>query len=380
MAGVWQATCVWPSNCFYVPRGTFWERNKNLGAPHLAFEMWVKPPAPSRMFHVEHSEVDSETSMHEFLFFFDQGCESHSQPPGSMIETSDPYMNSESSGETEQFSSKEGEANGARFQQIPDGDDSILLRVENLRKEYRSGSQPLVLFDALNMTVRRGEMIAIVGESGSGKSTLLHLLAALDRTSAGDVYCASTWLGKLTAGQASTFRNREIGYVWQMHYLLPEFTALENAAMPLLARNEPKAVALAKARELLCEVGLEARTHHLAGELSGGEQQRVSLARALVTEPRLLLADEPTGNLDNRTAEAVFALLARLHTTHRLTSILVTHNMEIAKRCGRTLRLHEGRLQEQAPLRSMSPSNPGDALGHLNVRTASSDIEITETA
>jgi lipoprotein-releasing system ATP-binding protein len=235
-------------------------------------------------------------------------------------------------------------------------DESVILRVENLRKEYRSGSQPLVLFDALNLTVQRGEMVAIVGESGSGKSTLLHLMAALDRPSSGDVYCASTWLGQLTAGQAADFRNREIGYVWQLHYLLPEFTALENAAMPLLTRNEPKSTALAKAHALLCEVGLEARTHHLAGELSGGEQQRVSLARALVTNPRLLLADEPTGNLDNRTAEAVFGLLERLHTTHRLTSILVTHNMDIARRCGRTLRLQDGRLHE-IRLRATGPDD-----------------------
>ncbi len=228
----------------------------------------------------------------------------------------------------------------------PGADDTVLLQVKNLRKEYRSGSQPLVLFDELYLTVRRGEMVAIVGESGAGKSTLLHLLAALDRPTAGDVYCASTWLGNLTAGQAATFRNREIGYVWQLHYLLPEFTALENVAMPLLAREEPRSSAYAKAEKLLGEVGLNARMHHLAGELSGGEQQRVSLARALVTEPRLLLADELTGNLDHRTAEAVFSLLERLHTTHRLTSILVTHNMEIAERCGRTLRLHEGRLHE----------------------------------
>ncbi|MEO6828448.1 MAG: ABC transporter ATP-binding protein [Acidobacteriaceae bacterium] len=282
-----------------------------------------------------------------------------------------------------------GRANDARnTSAAPDADD-VLLRVENLRKEYRSGSQPLVLFDALNLTVNRGEMIAIVGESGSGKSTLLHLLAALDRPSSGDVYFASTWLGKLTAGQASVFRNREIGYVWQLHYLLPEFTALENAAMPLLARNEPKQTALAKARQLLCEVGLEARTHHLAGELSGGEQQRVSLARALVTEPRLLLADEPTGNLDNRTAESVFALLARLHTTHRLTSILVTHNMDIAKRCGRTLRLHQGQLQElrhqadapePAHPQGTSLPNPGDMLEHLNIGTEFPGGSTSETA
>ncbi len=268
-------------------------------------------------------------------------------------------------------------AENARLAAEGSDGDPVLLRVEDLRKEYRSGSQPLVLFDGLNLTVRQGEMIAIVGESGAGKSTLLHLLAALDRPSAGDVYCAATWLGKLTAGQAATFRNREIGYVWQLHYLLPEFTALENVAMPLLAREEPKPSAFAKAKELLCEVGLEARVDHLAGELSGGEQQRVSLARALVTQPRLLLADEPTGNLDNRTAEAVFGLLERLHTTHRLTSILVTHNMEIAKRCGRTLRLHEGRLHEVWLRASGSEEGSPEAStassetpGHPIVRTA----------
>jgi lipoprotein-releasing system ATP-binding protein len=175
--------------------------------------------------------------------------------------------------------------------------------------------------------------------------------------------------------------------VWQLHYLLPEFTALENVAMPLLAREEPKPSAFAKAKELLCEVGLEARMDHLAGELSGGEQQRVSLARALVTQPRLLLADEPTGNLDNRTAEAVFGLLERLHTTHRLTSILVTHNMEIAKRCGRTLRLHEGRLHEVWLHASGSEeaSEEGrvassDTPGHPIVRTAVPGANRTGTA
>ena len=286
-------------------------------------------------------------------------------------------MTSEASSEVEQSFRTRAVANAVRFAPAGSFDDSVMLHVENLRKEYRSGSQPLVLFDGLNLTVHRGEMVAIVGESGSGKSTLLHLMAALDRPSAGDVYCASTWLGKLTAAQAASFRNREIGYVWQMHYLLPEFTALENAAMPLLARDDPRSTAFAKAREMLREVGLEARTHHLAGELSGGEQQRVSLARALVTQPRLLLADEPTGNLDNRTAEAVFGLLERLHTTHQLTSILVTHNMEIAAHCGRTLRLHEGRLHEvrlqagsseNTSLRMAAASS--EAPGHPIVRTA----------
>ncbi|HWF66865.1 MAG TPA: ABC transporter ATP-binding protein [Acidobacteriaceae bacterium] len=288
---------------------------------------------------------------------------------------------------TEAIGANDGENTGAVLK-----DPALAVELKDLRKEYRSGQQPLVLFDGLNLTVRTGEMVAIVGESGSGKSTLLHLLAALDRPSAGDVYCASTWLGKLTAGQAATFRNREIGYVWQLHYLLPEFTALENAAMPLLARNEPKQTAFDKARQLLCEVGLEARTHHLAGELSGGEQQRVSLARALVTEPALLLADEPTGNLDNRTAETVFGLLARLHTSHRLTSILVTHNMEIASRCGRVLRLHKGRLQEiQLREASMDETdagtawlppmqNPGNATEHLNGCTALAGETTSETA
>lgn len=270
-------------------------------------------------------------------------------------------------------------------------DPSILLQVGNLRKEYRSGSEPLVLFDGLNLTVKRGEMIAIVGESGTGKSTLLHLLAVLDRPSAGDVYFASTSLGKLSAKQASVFRNREIGYVWQLHYLLPEFTALENAAMPLLARDEPKPTAFQKARELLREVGLEARTDHRAGELSGGEQQRVALARALVTNPKLLLADEPTGNLDRRTAESVFEVLTRLHRTHQLTSILVTHNLEIAQRCGRTLRLTQGRLEEirrsEAGPDGMptavppdTASNPESTTGHLTGCTAFSVNNRSESA
>jgi lipoprotein-releasing system ATP-binding protein len=196
-------------------------------------------------------------------------------------------------------------------------------------------------------------MVAIVGESGSGKSSLLHLLAALDRPTTGEVWvgeasAGQVRLGGLNARQAAEFRNRDVGYVWQFHYLLPEFTALENVAMPLLARGERRAAALAKARTWLGEVGLAARSGHRSGELSGGEQQRVSLARALVTGPKLLLADEPTGDLDGKTAEAVFGLIQTLHREHRLTSVLVTHNMEFATRCGRVLRLRDGRLGEQA--------------------------------
>jgi lipoprotein-releasing system ATP-binding protein len=221
-----------------------------------------------------------------------------------------------------------------------------LLRVEDLCKEFPSGNGTLTLFRNLNLTVGTGEMVAIIGESGSGKSTLLHMLAALDRPTSGAVYFGSTLLGKLTAGQAAAFRNREIGYVWQMHYLLPEFTALENAAMPLLARNLPKNEAFTAASRLLNEVGLAARAGHRAGELSGGEQQRVAFARALVTGPRLLLADEPTGSLDASTADSVFDVLTHLHAAHQLTSVLVTHNLDLARRCGRMLRLRNGQLQE----------------------------------
>jgi lipoprotein-releasing system ATP-binding protein len=205
----------------------------------------------------------------------------------------------------------------------------------------------VVLFRGLDFQVGAGEMVAIVGESGSGKSSLLHLLAALDRPTEGDVWVGETRVGGLNARQAAEFRNRDVGYVWQFHYLLPEFTALENIAMPLLARGERRTAALEKARVWLGEVGLAARAGHRSGELSGGEQQRVSLARALVTEPKLLLADEPTGDLDGKTAEAVFGLIQQLHREHALTSILVTHNMEFATRCGRVLRLRDGRLTEQ---------------------------------
>ena len=221
-----------------------------------------------------------------------------------------------------------------------------IVRVSGLKKVYKSGQTDLVLFDNLSFQVRKGEMLAIVGESGAGKSSLLHILGALDRASAGEVYCAQIPVATLTDDAAADFRNRRIGIVWQFHYLLPEFTALENVAMPLLARGEPKAEAMRSAEQWLQEVGLGDRVTHRAGELSGGEQQRVSLARALVTRPRVLLADEPTGDLDNRTAEMVFELIERLHTTHHLTSVIVTHNLALAGRCDRILRLEKGRLEE----------------------------------
>jgi lipoprotein-releasing system ATP-binding protein len=233
---------------------------------------------------------------------------------------------------------------------------SVVMRAVGLTKVYaavsgvggsgraNSGRAALELFSGLDLKVHAGEMVAIVGESGAGKSSLLHLLAALDRPTAGEVWCGESRLSSFTARQAAEFRNRDVGYVWQFHYLLPEFSAVENVAMPLLARGLGRAAALERARRWLGEVGLADRAEHRSGELSGGEQQRVSLARALVTEPKILLADEPTGDLDGKTAEAVFGLIQRVHEAHGLTSVLVTHNLEFAERCDRILRLREGRL------------------------------------
>jgi lipoprotein-releasing system ATP-binding protein len=224
-----------------------------------------------------------------------------------------------------------------------------IVRVSGLKKVYKSGQTDLVLFENLSFQVRKGEMLAIVGESGAGKSSLLHILGALDRASAGDVYCAQIPVAKLTDDAAADFRNRTIGFVWQFHYLLPEFTAQENVAMPLLIQGTAYRQAMEKAGGWLREVGLESRSHHRAGELSGGEQQRVALARALVTGPGILMADEPTGDLDNRTAEMVFGLIQKLHREYRLTSLIVTHNLEFARRCDRVLRLHQGMAEEVSP-------------------------------
>jgi len=219
-----------------------------------------------------------------------------------------------------------------------------LLDVRGLSKSYATGRGRLDLFRELSFEVAEGEMVAIVGESGAGKSSLLHLLAALDKPDAGEVYLDAIRVDQLGLREQAEFRNRKIGYVWQFHYLLPEFTAEENVAMPLLARGTSRAEAISAARRWLTEVELGDRFSHRTGELSGGEQQRVSLARALVTQPRLLFADEPTGDLDNRTADVVFSLIQQLHKAHGLTSVLVTHNLEFAGRCDRVLRLRNGGL------------------------------------
>ncbi len=234
-----------------------------------------------------------------------------------------------------------------------------IVRVMGLKKTYWSTRGALDIFVGLDLEVAAGEMVAVVGRSGAGKSTLLHILGALDAPSSGTVYCASTNVAALTPREAAAFRNREIGYVWQFHYLLPEFTAQENVALPLLARGVRKPEALAVAADWLRQVDLEERAAHRPGELSGGEQQRVALARALVNNPRLLLADEPTGDLDDITAGRVFDQIERLHRSHRLTSILVTHNLDLAARCTRALRLEGGRLTPLASTQQTEPQ-PGN--------------------
>ncbi|HEY1336183.1 MAG TPA: ABC transporter ATP-binding protein [Bryobacteraceae bacterium] len=236
------------------------------------------------------------------------------------------------------------------------------IRARNLRKMYKSGTADLVIFSGLSLDVERGEMLAVIGESGAGKSTLLHLLGGLDRPSDGTIYYGSTEISGLADSEQADFRNREIGFVWQIHYLLPEFSALENVMMPLLIRGAPHDTAASESLARLDEVGLRARASHRAGELSGGEQQRVVLARALVGKPAVLLADEPTGNLDFRTGEMIFELLEGLHKSHQLTSVFVTHNLAFAKRCDRVLSLEKGGLAgggiDQQPNRSQPGTTP----------------------
>jgi lipoprotein-releasing system ATP-binding protein len=211
-------------------------------------------------------------------------------------------------------------------------------------KTYRAGHFDLVVLDALDLELEAGEMVAVIGESGSGKSTLLHTLGALDKPSSGEVYFDGKPYSRLSEAESDSMRNREFGFVWQMHCLLPEFTARENVMMPLLIRGTRKQEAGEKAEGWLERVGLLKRASHRAGELSGGEQQRVALARALVSEPRLLMADEPTGNLDARTGEETIQLMQPLHGEGRLTTVVVTHHPGLAQRCDRVLRLDNGRL------------------------------------
>ncbi len=221
-----------------------------------------------------------------------------------------------------------------------------LLRAENLAKIFRSGEEEVAVFENLSVELRQGELVALVGESGSGKTTLLHLFAALDTPTRGELYFRGKKMGAFRADERAQFRSRQVGFVWQMHHLLPEFSALENIMLPQLLAGTDFEGAGRRATELLAEVGIEKVRARRAGEISGGEQQRVALARALANRPALLLADEPTGNLDHRTAGLVMDLLERLHRAHGLTSVVATHNLELAQRASRTLRLENGQLTE----------------------------------
>ncbi len=221
-----------------------------------------------------------------------------------------------------------------------------LLRAVRLTKIYSGRAEEIAIFRDLNLEVGRGEMVAIVGASGAGKSTLLHLLGGLDRPTSGSIKIAEFDLAKSAELDLARFRNRQIGFVFQFHHLLPEFSATENVMMPLLINGMAKREALTRARGLLHRVELQARAEHRPGELSGGERQRVALARALACAPKLLLADEPTGNLDERTGEAVHSLIRQLQLEERMTAIIVTHNERMAATCDRVLRLENGKLIE----------------------------------
>jgi lipoprotein-releasing system ATP-binding protein len=239
--------------------------------------------------------------------------------------------------------------------------EKTVLEDRAVKKSYGTGEKKLEILVDANLVLRAGEMVAIVAPSGAGKSTLLHVLAALDTPTSGTVYFENKAIEFNEDAALANFRNRAVGFLWQRHQLLPDFTATENVAMPLLVRGEPREQALEEARKWLKEVGLEQRAEHRAGELSGGEQQRVAIGRALVTGPKVLLADEPTGDLDEQNAWAVFGLLERLHRTHRLTSLIATHNLALAARCDRIVGLEHGVLLTRTAKAGASRTPGGEA-------------------
>ncbi len=218
------------------------------------------------------------------------------------------------------------------------------VEARGIRKVYLAGGTTLTVLRDLDLAVEAGEMVAIVGASGVGKSTLLHVLGGLDRVDEGTVRIGAADLTTMADADVVAFRNTHVGFVFQFHHLLPEFTALENAQMPMRIARMPAAESRRRAADLLTRVGLADRLTHRPGMLSGGEQQRVAVARALVMRPAVLLADEPTGDLDEQTAESLHRLLREMHRSYDLTSIIATHNPRLAGACDRVLRLHEGRL------------------------------------
>ncbi|HGJ64529.1 TPA: ABC transporter ATP-binding protein [bacterium] len=223
--------------------------------------------------------------------------------------------------------------------------DNICLKTVELCKSYKSGQNELQVLQGIDITVKKGEIITIVGASGSGKTTLLNLLGTLDRPTSGTVFYQDQDIFSLNDKSLAQFRNREIGFVFQFHHLLPEFSAIENVMMPILIANESKDKAFGLAKELLQTVGLNGREHHRPSELSGGEQQRVAVARALVNNPNVVLADEPTGNLDRITGEAIHELLYKLNEKMNQTFIIVTHNESLAERADRIIKLTDGKVE-----------------------------------
>jgi lipoprotein-releasing system ATP-binding protein len=233
-----------------------------------------------------------------------------------------------------------------------------VVAARGLKKTYGAREKNLEVLVNVNLDLHQGEMVAVVAPSGAGKSTLLHLLAALDTPTSGKVYFENKAIETNEDAALAEYRNRAVGFLWQRHQLLPDFTAAENVAMPLLVRGEPQEKALNEARKWLVEVGLQDRAEHRAGELSGGEQQRAAIARALITAPRVLFADEPTGDLDEQNAWAVFELLQRLHRTQRLTSLIATHNLALAERCDRIVGLEQGVLRVRG-VSNVAEGTPG---------------------